>query len=52
MYPKKSKTSTKSKMKELQEIYPQAKQQDLNVLDKTLTTKEFTELKKQHGIDK
>ena len=52
MYPKKSKTSTKSKMKELQEIYPHAKQQDLDVLDKTLTTKEFTELKKQHGIDK
>ena len=50
MYPKKNKTSTKSKMKELQQIYPNAKQQDLDILDKTLTTKEFTELKKQHGI--
>ena len=50
IYPKKTKTNTKSKMKELQEIFPTAKQKDLDVLDKTMSNKEFTELKKQHGI--
>jgi hypothetical protein len=38
-------------MKELQLIYPNAKQSDLDVLDQMITTKEFTEIKKQHGID-
>jgi len=52
IYPKKKTSSTKSKMKELQAIYPNAKQQDLDLLDKTMTTKQFTELQKQHGIDK
>ena len=51
-YPKKKKTTEKSKMKELQELYPNAKQADLNVLDTTLTTKQFKELKQQYGIDK
>ena len=50
IYPKKTKTNTKSKMKELQEIFPTAKQKDLDVLDITMSNKEFTELKKQHGI--
>jgi hypothetical protein len=39
-------------MKELQELYPNAKQADLDVLDTTITTKEFKQLKQQHGIDK
>ena len=51
-YPKKKKTTEKSKMKELQELYPNAKQADLDVLDTTITTKEFKQLKQQHGIDK
>ena len=50
IYPKKTKTNTKSKMKELQEIFPTAKQKDLDVLDITMINKEFTELKKQHVI--
>ena len=50
IYPKKAKTTTKSKMKDLQEIFPTAKQKDLDVLDKTMSNKEFLELKKQHGI--
>ena len=50
MYPKKKTGSTKSKMKELQELYPNAKQADLDVLDATISTKEFTALKKDHGI--
>ncbi len=52
IYPKKKASGTKSKMKELQAIFPNAKQQDLDVLDKTMTTKEFSELKKTHGIEK
>ena len=52
IYPKKKASATKSKMKELQIIFPNAKQQDLDVLDKTMTTKEFSELKKTHGIEK
>jgi|TARA_R100000426_G_scaffold56190_1_gene40103 HPt (histidine-containing phosphotransfer) domain-containing protein len=51
-YPKKKKTSEKSKMKELQDYYPTMKQADLNVLDSQLTTREWTEIKKQHGNDK
>ena len=51
-YPKKKKTSEKSKMKELQEYFPTAKQADLNVLDAQLTTREWTEMKKQYGNDK
>ena len=39
-------------MKELQLLYPNAKQADLDVLDTTITTKEFKELQQQHGIDK
>ena len=39
-------------MKELQTLYPNAKQTDLDVLDATITTKEFKEIKQQHGIDK
>lgn len=49
--PKKQKTSEKSKMKELQEYYPAMKQADLNVLDAQLTTREWTEIKRQHGND-
>ena len=48
-YPKKKKTSEKSKMKELQEYYPSMKQADLDVLDAKLTTREWTDIKKQHG---
>ena len=51
-YPKKNKASEKSKMKELQEYFPTMKQADLNVLDAQLTTREWTELKKQYGNDK
>ena len=51
-YPKKKKTTEKSKMKDLQTLYPNAKQADLDVLDITITTKEFKELKQQYGIDK
>ena len=51
IYTKKKKTSEKSKMKELQQIYPNAKQDDLNVLDQTISTKEFKELKLQYGVD-
>ncbi len=50
IYPKKKTGSTKSKMKELQELYPTAKQVDLDLLDSTMSTKEFTALKKDHGI--
>lgn len=50
-YPKKTKTSEKSKMKELQIMFPTLKQQDLNVLDATLTTKQFNDLKQQYGLD-
>ena len=39
-------------MKELQEYFPTAKQADLHVLDAQLTTREWTEMKKQHGNDK
>lgn len=52
MYPKKTKTSEKSKMKELQSMFPNAKQTDLDVLDKTISTKQFNELKKDYGIEK
>jgi len=52
IYPKKAKTSEKSKMKELQELFPNAKQQDLNTLDATITNKEFKELKQQYGLEK
>jgi hypothetical protein len=52
IYPKKSKTSEKSKMKELQIMFPSAKQADLDTLDKTLTTKQFNEMKKDYGIEK
>lgn len=52
IYPKKSKTSEKSKMKELQIMFPNAKQADLDTLDKTLTTKQFNEMKKDYGIEK
>ena len=52
IYPKKKKTSEKSKMKELQEYYPSMKQNDLNVLDAQLTTKQWNEIKKQHGAEK
>lgn len=51
-YPKKTKTSEKSKMKELQIMFPTLKQQDLSVLDATLTTKQFNDLKQQYGLDK
>jgi hypothetical protein len=51
IYPKKKTTTKKSKMKELQAIYPNAKQGDLDMLDQMITTKEFTDIKKQHGID-
>ena len=51
-YPKKKKTSEKSKMKELQEYYPCMKQADLDVLDAKLTTREWTDIKKQHGNTK
>jgi len=50
IYPKKKTGSTKSKMKELQDLYPNAKQADLDVLDATMSTKDFTALKKEHGI--
>ncbi len=50
IYPKKKTGSTKSKMKELQDLYPTAKQVDLDLLDATMSTKEFTALKKDHGI--
>lgn len=49
IYPKKKSTS-KSKMKELQELYPNAKQADLDVLDATMSTKDLKELQKDHGI--
>ena len=52
---KKTKTKTKdkkSKMQQLQDLFPNAKQKDLEVLDATMSTKEFTELKSQYGIDK
>ena len=49
IYPKKNKTSQKSKMKELQEYYPTMKQSDLNVLDAQLTTKEWNLIKQQYG---
>lgn len=52
IYPKKKKTSEKSKMKELQEYYPSMKQKDLDVLDAQLTTKQWNEIKKQHGAEK
>ena len=38
-------------MKELQEYYPAMKQADLNVLDAQLTTREWTEIKRQYGND-
>jgi hypothetical protein len=50
-----TKTKTKdkkSKMQQLQDLFPNAKQKDLEVLDATMSTKEFTELKSQYGIDK
>lgn len=50
IYPKKKTGSTKSKMKELQDLYPNAKQADLDVLNATMSTKDFTALKKEHGI--
>ena len=50
IYPKKKAGSTKSKMKELQALYPTAKQADLDLLDATMSTTEFTALKKYHGI--
>jgi len=57
--PSKKKTTTKtktkdkkSKMQQLQDLFPNAKQKDLEVLDATMSTKEFTELKLQYGIDK
>ena len=37
-------------MKELQELYPNAKQADLDVLDATMSTKDLKELQKDHGI--
>ena len=49
IYPKKKSTG-KSKMKELQELYPNAKQADLDVLDATMSTKDLKELQKDHGI--
>ena len=52
IYPKKSKRSEKCKMKELQIMFPSAKQADLDTLDKTLTTKQFNEMKKDYGIEK
>jgi hypothetical protein len=39
-------------MQQLQDLFPNAKQKDLEVLDATMSTKEFTELKLQYGIDK
>lgn len=51
-YPKKTKTSEKSKMKELQIMFPTTKQQDLDVLDATLSTKQFNDLKQQYGLEK
>jgi hypothetical protein len=39
-------------MKELQIMFPNAKQADLDTLDKTLTTKQFNEMKKDYGIEK
>lgn len=52
IYPKKTKTSEKSKMKELQTMFPNAKQTDLDVLDKTISTKQFNEMKQDNGIEK
>ena len=52
IYPKKTKTSEKSKMKELQTMFPNAKQTDLDVLDKTISTKQFNEMKQDYGIEK
>jgi hypothetical protein len=52
IYPKKKKTSEKSKIKDLQVMFPNAKMHDLEVLDKTLSTKEHKELKLQYGIEK
>ncbi len=49
IYPKK-KTTSKSKMKELQELYPNAKQADLDVLDARMSAKDLKELQKDHGI--
>lgn len=51
IYPKKKKTSEKSKMKELQEYFPSTKQADLNMLDHLLSTKEWNLLKKEYGND-
>ena len=51
IYPKKKTASTKSKMKELQTMFPNAKQKDLDLFDKLISTKEFTNLKKEHGLD-
>jgi hypothetical protein len=39
-------------LKELQEYYPCMKQADLDVLDAKLTTREWTDIKKQHGNTK
>ena len=52
IYPKKKKTSEKSKIKDLQVMFPNAKMHDLEVLDKTLSTKEYKELRLQYGMEK
>ena len=39
-------------LKQLQKIYPNSKEQDLEVLDKIITDRELEELIEAHGIDK
>ena len=39
-------------LKQLQKIYPNSKEQDLEVLDKIITDREVEELIEAHGIDK
>lgn len=51
IYPKKKKTTEKSKIKELQMMFPNAKQKDLDVYEATLSTKEFKDLKQQYGLE-
>jgi hypothetical protein len=39
-------------LKQLQKIYPNSKEQDLEVLDKIITDRELEELLEAHGIEK
>ena len=38
-------------LKQLQKIYPNSKEQDLEVLDKIITDRELEELLEAHGIE-